>query len=78
MIILDSLGSQCVQCFFFFFCNIFFLFKIIHDREAYFIIENLQTEKKILPPNLPIPQVNENQTLLPTPSSSPYPSPPPT
>ena len=53
----------------FFFVTFFFLFNIIYNREAYFINYNLQTNKKKLPPTLPIPQVNGNQPLLPTPPS---------
>ena len=55
---------------FFFFVTFFFLFKIIYNREAYFINYNLQTnEKKNLPSTLPVPQVTVNEPLLPTPPS---------
>ena len=53
-----------------FFATFFFLFKVIYNREGYFINYNLQTnEKQNLPPTLPVPQATENQPLLPTPPS---------
>ena len=57
---------------FFIFVPFFFLFKIIYNRKAYFLNYNLQTNEKkrnLISPNLPVPQVTENQPLLPIPPS---------
>ena len=52
-----------------FFLVTFFFLKLFTIEKPILSTKITNKRKKNLPPNLPVPQVNENQPLLPTPLS---------